>query len=284
MRCVEGLLVGIACVAAAASAAPAGVDDIARLRSLYEHRADGFDGRWASPEPIAASVAAAEEALAADPQSLPLRIELLRSLYFEIDFVELSKGDRAALSERSIAVLEAGLEQIHGRSDFDGVKPEDLAAEAGEIDGAGALHFWAAVHWGLFGQAKSAMAAVRQGVAKRVREHSEVAILLAPDYDAGGPYRILGRLHAIAPRVPLVTGWVRRQRAVELLEEAYRRDPTDPLNRLFLAEAWIDEVPERRAEAKAMLEALAAEEPRPDKLVEDSRALDDARLSLAKLR
>ena len=56
----------------------------------------------------------------------------------------------------------------------------------------------------------------------------------------GGPRRLLGRLHAVAPRVPLFTGWVSRTEGVEHLERAVAIAPEDLANRLYLAEARLE--------------------------------------------
>ena len=117
------------------------------------------------------------------------------------------------------------------------------------------------------------MAALRKGVADRLRVHGQVALELAPDYDFAGPYRFLGRMHAVAPKVPGFTGWIDRETAVELLEEGHRRAPEHPQNRLFLAEIWLDQRPTKKQEALELLEELLIAEPRSGWVVEDTFVL-----------
>ena len=108
----------------------------------------------------------------------------------------------------------------------------------------------------------------------------QVALELAPDYDSAGPYRFLGRMNAVAPRVPTFTGWVDRETAVELLEEGHRRAPMHPQNRLFLAEVWLKHRPAKKQEALELLEELLAAEPRKGWEVEDTFALRQAAESM----
>ena len=128
------------------------------------------------------------------------------------------------------------------------------------------------------------MAAVHKGIAKRIRDHALIAIALDETFERGGPHRLLGRLHAVAPRVPLVTGWVSRDEALEHLERAVEIAPEDLANRLYLAEARLELEPERREQALRMLEAVIAAEPAPDRLVEDRRTQAQARAALEAAR
>ena len=99
---------------------------------------------------------------------------------------------------------------------------------------------------------------------------------LVPDYEEAGPKRLLGRLHQITPRVPLVTGWVRKERGLELLRQAHERAPEDPLNRVFLAEA-IWSTNRDSTGARDLLVPIFAQEPRVERFVEDQAARERAR-------
>lgn len=85
------------------------------------------------------------------------------------------------------------------------------------------------------------------------------------------------------PRVPLVSGWVDRDRGVELLREALARSDRDPRNLLFLAEALLDLRPAEKSEARALLERVAARAPANDEMVEQSEVLAEARRRLSEL-
>lgn len=265
-----GLLLWVGPSALAVSAGDES-DRLAAIDRVWAERNRDFDGKWAGAEPIGQVVAGLEELVAADPLNLTLINRLLQALEFQGQFTARDEPTKRPIFERGVAVASAVLTEIHGSADLGGSDPEELARQAEGWEGAGELHFWSAVHWGLFGETQGAMKALRRGVAKKIRTHAETAILLAPEVQRGGPYRVLGRMHAVAPKVPMVTGWIKREEAVVLLETAYGFDPTDWQNQQFVFEIWLDQVPAKRGEALAGLRALAAAVPRREFLAEDTR-------------
>ena len=107
------------------------------------------------------------------------------------------------------------------------------------------LYLWAAVHWGLWGDVFGRLAAARQGVGDKVKRYSEILIALDERYEDAAGHRILGRLHTLAPKVPFVTGWVDRDKAVSELRRAVALGPDNLDNHLFLAEALFEYQPEQ---------------------------------------
>jgi tetratricopeptide (TPR) repeat protein len=100
---------------------------------------------------------------------------------------------------------------------------------------------------------------------REIRESFERAAGLDPDHDRAGPLRALGLFYLRAPAWP--TGPGDADLAVETLEEAVRRVPGHPPNRLALAEALREVGRDEEAcrEARAALEAagdLAEHSPR----------------------
>ena len=122
----------------------------------------------------------------------------------------MSAADRERVWERGTELAERSLAVLHGDEDGRTASPRRVAAAVADRTLGAAVHFWAAVHWGLWGETKGSMAAVHKGIAKRIRDHALIAIALDETFERGGPRRLLGRLHAVAPRVPLFTGWVSR--------------------------------------------------------------------------
>ena len=276
-------LIVVACVVAGAGLAAEKGPRADEADQAWDRRADGFDGEWAQPQMINHAIEVWEAALSAAPQSLEAHETLLRGLNFKGQYTRLDRSERQAIFSRGVEVTAAAMRLLHGSDELGERDWEDLASEVADEIGAGALHFWAAVHWGQWGDSQDVFAALGKGVAKRLRLHGLVSLELDPTYDNAGPYRLLGRLHAIAPRVPMVTGWVRRERAVELLEKAYELVPGDLQNRLFLIEIWLAESPEKQSQAMAMLETLVEGAPRSGLYVEDSFVLRDARTLLESL-
>ena len=273
-------------VASGAAAQPA-ADLVAAGDAAWHRRAEGRRGLQAAAEPIAAAVAAYEAALAEAPESIDVRQRLMRAVYFQGRFATNDAARRQALYERGRNLAEEGLDRLAAELDLDSLDPDDpeevAAAVAGRPDAAW-LFFWAAGHWGLWGETRGVLAAARSGVAAKVRRYAEAAIAIDEGLAAGGGLRILGRLHTQAPRIPLITSWVDRGVAVSSLERAVEVAPEEPQNRLYLAEALLRFRRQRRDEATAMLRALITETPRAEFLLEDEETLAAARDLLAGVR
>ena len=266
--------------------APAGAD-IRRGDAAYERRAEHAVARQADPANIRAAVRAYEATLAADPESLEARWKLLRALYFEGDFATTDATAKNALFERAVALAEDSRARFEARAGADLAGRSD-AELRGALAGAGisatdaaALHFWSAVAWGVWSQTHGLLEAVRRGVAERIYAQASLAHRLEPDLEQGGPLRLLARLHAKLPRVPLVSGFVDREKAVPLAAEARLRWPGHPGNALLLAVTWLELAPGSRDEALALLAEIAAAEPRPEQHIEDAAVVQAARERLA---
>jgi hypothetical protein len=72
----------------------------------------------------------------------------------------------------------------------------------------------------------------------KVERSLKKAVAGAPDFDKGGPLRVLGMLYVKAPAWPQGIG--DSDKGLELLEQAVERHPDHPLNHFFLARALWD--------------------------------------------
>jgi tetratricopeptide (TPR) repeat protein len=271
-------------------AAPA-TGDLARGDAAWERRAEGARGDVAASEPVGAAIDAYEEALAAAPESLEARWKLVRALHFAGDFTGAGVAERGALFERAVLLSEAGLDALRSRAGAEG-RLDELATDAlpARVDAAGLarddvarLHFWAAIAWGAWSRDAGLLTVVREGVASRLHRYALVSIELEPGLEQGGAFRLLGSLHAELPRVPLLTGWVDRERALALLERAFSMAPEHPGNQLLLATALLERAPARRDEALRLLDRAASSGPRPDSRIEDLAIRREARATLRDL-
>jgi tetratricopeptide (TPR) repeat protein len=230
---------------------------------------------------IERAVAAYEAALAEDADNLELYWKLLRALAFQGEYVYREPEARFRVFERAVSVAQAAEERLAarlgGEHHLHELSDDELREVFREVPEAGPVYFWSAVCWGQWGDLAGKIDAVRQGLAGRLRDYAHRAVVLAPDYEAGGGHRFLGRLHSEAPRIPLVTPWVNRQTAIEELEKAVAVSRDEPLNLFFLADALLRFAPERRDEARALLAELRDRQPRPAYLIEDQHHLAEAR-------
>ncbi|MDH4067022.1 MAG: hypothetical protein OEW19_21690 [Acidobacteriota bacterium] len=279
---VPGLLLALSLGALSAAAA---ADARARGDEAYARRAEGHDGVLALPGPISKAIAEYEQALADDARDLEARTGLLRALFYRGEYVLADPDAQLAVFERGQILGEEGITQLiagtelnrRGGKDFDALI-DHLRAQPR----APAVYYWAAVHWGLWGRHTGKLAAARQGVAGKIRDYALIVNALEPAFEDGGGHRMLGRLHAEAPRLPFVTGWIDRKVAISELEQA-RALSSDALTALYFAQALLDFDHSRRDEALALLRDLAARVPDQNHLVEELRAIKEARTLLENL-
>ena len=275
---VPALVLGFASLVAHAG-------DMARGDASWTNRAAGEREGRPQPGPILEAVRSYEGALAADPGNLESRWKLLRALHFAAEFAPLPEQRAREIAERAVDVSEAGLEGLAERLGA-GISPAESEPEAlrswleasdvPKTD-VGRLYFWSAISWGTWSRKVGLLEAVLEGVGERLFRYTRIAIDLEPDYEEGGALRLLGRLHAELPRVPWVTGWVDREKAIPLIERAHALAPANPGNRLLLALTLLDLAPARRGEALALLDQVSRLTPRPSMRIEDLAMRKEAR-------
>jgi tetratricopeptide (TPR) repeat protein len=264
-------------LALAALARPTLPDVIARGDAAYLRRAaGGSDGR-AALEPIGEAIRAYQEAIATDPGELEARWKLLRALHFEGEFATDEREAKRRIFDRARTVSEEGMallaERVGGGDRLHELSSnalqERLRQAAASSHDIAAFYFWSAINWAAWSQVSGVLSAVRRGVAGRVRDDALLVLALEPETEEGGAHRLMAALHARLPRVPFLSGWVDRSQALPHVERALAIAPEHPGNHLLLALTLLDPHPERRGEALALLEEVAALEPRPAMEVED---------------
>ena len=261
------------------------LDLMARGDAAYLRRAEGHTGAVAQAEPVGEAISAYEELLTQDPENLEARWKLLRSLYFQGEHVLQDDDERLALYETAREIADMGREQLALAAglgdDPDSMKTDKLAAALADTTDSAQIYFWSAVHWGLWGQYRGKMAAAKEGVAKKIRNFSEVVIEIDEEMEEAGGHRVLGRLHSEAPKLPFFTGWVNRKTAVSELRRGIELAPDALLTRYYLAEALLEHFPDQEQEALNLLNDLAQREPDPAFVVEQTQVIEDAKTLLA---
>lgn len=273
---------------------------LARSDAAWARRAEGQEQGRAQPRPIRQVIEAAEAGLAKDPLSIAARWRLLRALHFEGEFVDRAPDarrkvfDRAAnLANASVAVLDQRLGRAGGLVSFLG-PPQGVAEPASaseqmraalrragvDAGDAARLHFWAAVAWSSWSRVHGLLGSLREGDAKRLYQNARVVCALEPGLEEGGSFRLLARLHAELPKMPLVSPWVDRDLAVPYAERARAIAPTFPGNRLVLGLTLLTLAPARRGEAIGLLQQVAQLDPAPKMLVEELAMRKSARAAL----
>lgn len=83
----------------------------------------------------------------------------------------------------------------------------------------------------MWGAETNPFLAVKQGVAKRVRDLA----------DSIQDYQILGRTHQVLPYIPIILSWPDKELAEKYLVKALELDSKDPYNYFFLSEIRFDQ-------------------------------------------
>jgi tetratricopeptide (TPR) repeat protein len=264
-------------------------DEIARGDAAWARRAEGEREGRPLPGPIREAVSSYEDALSARPESLEARWKLLRALHFAGHFAARGEEESGRIFDHAREVSDQGLDLLAGGVGsgvrLDEMDPEEIrnrlaAADVSQRDVA-RLYFWSAINWGAWSRRAGLLSAVRQGVANRIHRYALITVALEPEYDEGGAFRLLGRLHAELPRVPFVSGWVDRQQSIPLLERAFAIAPANPGNRLLLALTLLDLAPERSSEALELLKQVERLTPRTSMRIEDLAMRREARERLS---
>lgn len=236
---------------------------LARADSLYALRAEGADGDRALRAPISAAIVAYQEAAAAQPQSIEIKWKLLRAVFFEGQYTGYSRPERQAWYAEAVDRAEESLaeaaELCGGSKTWKRGRRAQVARHC-DPDDAAQLYLWSAVAWAQWGRASGAINAVRRGMAAKLNDYAQRVIELDPYCEQGGGQRLLASLHARLPKVPLITSFVRREQAIPMANAALEIDANHPGNRYIYATVLLRVDPDRHAEAKATLRALAEEE------------------------
>lgn len=266
-RVALGMLLALLCGPSLAAASTE--DPIAKGDRAWASRAETVDGRLADPERSEAAVRHYRAALDADPASLEARWKLLRALHYVVEFTDASEDRTQSAMQSATDLARDSVERLD----------EDRGADADRAR----VSFWSAIAWGARAQRVGLLTIVREGVATRMRDLAERSLDVDPGVDQGGALRLLSRLHGDLPRVPFVSGWVDRERALPLAERAYEQYPDHVGNPLVLALALLAEGDEHRDRARALLERARDAPIDPGMRVEQLAIREQAREALADL-
>lgn len=287
-RAIATAAAAIAALLVAASADAS--DALRRGDAAWDRRAEGHVGDRARPEPIGEAIELYRAAIAAEPDRLEAHWKLQRALWFAGDYATPEKAAERARYEEAIAAADAAhaviASRAGGREALEQASPDATPQRLPRElhDDAAHFYFWHAVNLGAWAVEAGLLEAVRAGAAGRIHDATLRSIALDPGVEQGGALRMLSRLHAELPRVPLLSGWVDRAQAVPLAERVVAEYPAHPGNAFLLGLTLLERAPARRGEALSLLEATATLAPRSDHVVEDVSMQITAQEELEKVR
>jgi hypothetical protein len=275
-------------LALALTALPSAAEDadfaemLGRADEQYAGRGEGARGMVALPGPVDQAIASYRLALSKRPDSMEARFRLVRAIFFRASFCGSAPELRKRLFEDARQIAEEGVAKLERAASSR--KGAARIAAFRDTPGAAEMLFWAGVAWGEWALRCGRLAAARAGAPGRIRDLAQATIDIDPDLEEAGGRRLLGRLHDLCPRVPLVTGFVSRDKGLDNLRKAYAAFPYNSVNQFFLADAILRHESGNHAEARALLTRCAAAEPRPEYRVEDAHYAALARDLLSTLR
>jgi hypothetical protein len=276
-----GLTGGTAASAEDAAAA------IARGDAAWLRRAEGAREGRAAAAPIAAAVAAYEEALRAEPADLEAHWKLMRALWFQGEYAAADNaaeqrvfGRGKAVAESAMAVLarRVGAQKLHAE------RAVDRAAALRGVPEAAPLLLWSAANWGLWGDAYGKLAAARQGGGQqgarlgRDADRARPAVRERRRPPRARPPALGGATRAAGHRLGGPRPWHRRAGAGG--EPGARRPRQPALPRRGIARL-LDHRPAAKARALALLREVASSPAAPETVVEDAASSAAARRRLA---
>ena len=162
------------------------------------------------------------------------------------------------------------------------MKPGALAIAVDKQTVVGEFFFWGSANWGLWGQYSGKLISALTGVVNKIRLFAETMVLMDDSIENGGAHRLLGRFHTRVPRIPFITWWVDHDLAISELRLSLKVAPDSLLSKIFLAEALLKFRSGETGEAIAILQNIVNSQPDPERLVEDIKVIEDARVLLAK--
>jgi len=255
----------------------------------YQERAAGLDAGRPGSANIEAAIAAYQRAILQSPNELEPRWKLLRALRYKGSYIAKTKEEKRIVFEQaktigaqSVTILDRML-AAKGTGPVGKASDRKVADAARQIRGAGQLLYWDAVAWGEWAQVYGKLAAVKQGVADRIRRESTIVMLIDPKIEGGGGARVLGRLHSLTPRVPFLTGWASDSEAVRYLSESFAQDPANKITKVFLAEAMVGADKASRPKAIRILREVIELPDDPAYATEEAGAKQDAKALLARI-
>ena len=239
--CLWGMVLALALCWAPPALADAAAD-LKKADALYQQRGDLAKAKEAAK--------LYEQALAADPKSEEAAWKLTRTLYYI--------GSNSPKEQKEAIYTQA----VEAAKKAVAINPKSVPG-----------HFWLGVAYGVYGSVKGVMKSL--SLIEPIKKEMAFVIENDPDYEAGGAYRVLGRLYF---KVPGLFGGD-NDLTVENLEVAVKKGPQRYLNHIYLAEVLLDEGEDDKA--KKLLELVVTGPTEPGFEPEDQKWKATAKTMLA---
>ena len=126
---------------------------------------------------------------------------------------------------------------------------------------------WYIANMSKYGEAKGIVSSAKNGLADKIKTHTETLLALDPKFSDGAPYRIMGVINYKVPYIPLFLTWPSKKNAEENLKKALAVNSKSISNLYYYAEFLVEE--KRDTEATVLLNKILKTSPRSTALIED---------------
>lgn len=185
---------------------------------------------------------------------------LLLSFYYKAAFVVRAKQDQQHNYQLGALMGEKAIEKY----------PKNEA-----------ILLWYIANFSKYGESLGVINSAKNGLADKVKLHTEKLIALNPKFNDGAGYKILGVINYKVPHIPLMITWPSKQVAEDYLKKALAVNPKSISNLFYYAE-YLSEV-KRKEEAKIILKMVVESNPRKSNYIEDLYDITQAKKLLNKL-
>ena len=134
------------------------------------------------------------------------------------------------------------------------------------------LDYALAILYGRIAESSNIIDAVKSNVANNVKKHAENVIKENPSIDGFGAYLILGRLHAMTPKVIYFTGWKSLNESEKMLKIYIEKNPQSITGKLYLAETY--GMMKMYGEMDSLINEIAKSKPEKTRFYEDKAIID----------
>ena len=251
---------------------------LAEADARFARRSIGAINGVAIPAEVDAAIVLYRKALALAPRDIAILAQLMRAMHFRGAYTGAGLEEKKAIFEEGRKLGQDAVDRLEAQARVGRGISRIEALRL--VKGTPELYLWTAGHWGEWALVRGKFVAARSGIAGKLKDLSQTVIDLDPTFEEAAGYRLLGRLHSEAPKIPFITGWVSRDKALQYLRRAHAVGPRHPVTWYFLAEAILDHEPLKLDEALRLLERCANTPPRADTLLEDARYATLARKQL----
>ena len=236
-------------------------NDLEEGITFYNQRLKGSVKSSAKPEPITSAINNFQYALKNAATETDAALYLLKSYYFRGKYVHKDKE----------------------KQKFDFSKGKDLGEKyIKKYPDSAPFQFWYLVNLGSWSEVYGIITAAREGVAERMKEHSEIIITLDPEYENGGGYFMLGAVHFKSPYIPFLLSWPDNDDAIKYLTKALNIGEATPNQKVYLAQAMYKDG--QKSRAIDMLKEVENMQPSAEEIVRDWEQIELAEQLLSEYR